>query len=201
MNGSIRVSKYNDMDPIWKDKRTGGTIYVGNEVAARGPADTLHKAGITHVVNCTDDMPNFCEVPETFHPHPKAGQTRVKYLRFNVAHWCSAGVSRAEFPATDAEMAAFFRKLFDFVDAALAAGGSVLVHCLAGAHRAGTTGCLLLMHKHGWGAKDAVAAAKQLRPVINPIGSLPGLLKMYEMMRTHVHKPTASTSPRVHKAR
>ena len=192
VNGSLRVSKYNDMDPIWKDKSTGGIIYVGNEVAARGPAAKLLEVGITHVVNCTDDMPNYCEVPETFHPHPTAGQPRVKYLRFNVAHWMSAGITRAERPANDAEQLAFFRSLFEFVDSALASGGSVLVHCLAGAHRAGTTGCLLLMNKHGWGAKDAVAGAKQLRPVINPIGSLPGLLKMYEKMRADVHRAKAS---------
>ena len=54
------------------------------------------------------------------------------------------------------------------------------MHCLAGAHRAGTTGCLLLMHKEGLSAADAVKAAKQLRPVINPIGSLPTLLRVFE---------------------
>ena len=61
----------------------------------------------------------------------------------------------------------------------LAAAGAVLVHCLAGAHRAGTTGCLLLMHKGGLGASDAIMAAKRLRPIINPIGSLPGVLKFF----------------------
>ena len=46
----------------------------------------------------------------------------------------------------------FIQQLFDFVEGALAAGSSVLIHCLAGAHRAGTTGCLMLMHKTGLGA-------------------------------------------------
>ena len=53
--------KYNAMDAVWKDSNTGGKIYVGNETAARGPASTLAEHGITHVVNCTDDMANFCE--------------------------------------------------------------------------------------------------------------------------------------------
>ena len=66
---------------------------------------------------------------------------------------------------------------------ALSGGGSVLVHCLAGAHRAGTTGCLLLMHYCGLSADDAILAAKQLRPVINPIGNLPGILRHYEKHR------------------
>ena len=52
---------YNAMDAIWKESSTGGKIYVGNETAARGPASTLAEHGITHVVNCTDDMANFCE--------------------------------------------------------------------------------------------------------------------------------------------
>lgn len=41
---------------------------------------------------------------------------------------------------------AFVTPLFAFIDSALANNSSVLVHCLAGAHRAGTTGCLCLMH-------------------------------------------------------
>ena len=52
---------YNAMDAIWKESSTGGKIYVGNETAARGPASTLAEHCITHVVNCTDDMANFCE--------------------------------------------------------------------------------------------------------------------------------------------
>ena len=39
-------------------------------------AQEAEKRGVTHVVNCTDDMANFCE---------RGG--KVKYLRFNVAYW------------------------------------------------------------------------------------------------------------------
>ena len=48
----------------------GATIYVGNETAAKGPATKLAELGITHVVNCTDDIPNHCS---------KAG---IKYYNF-----------------------------------------------------------------------------------------------------------------------
>ena len=68
---------YNAMDAIWKESSTGGKIYVGNETAARGPASTLAEHGITHVVNCTDDMPNY-------HENNPGGPT---YLRFDVAMW------------------------------------------------------------------------------------------------------------------
>ena len=84
-------SEYNDKDPIYKDPATGGCIYVGNEIAARGPTNKLLEAGITHVVSCTDDMANFCEVPVTHAPHPKANEPRITYLRFNVAYWQGAG--------------------------------------------------------------------------------------------------------------
>ena len=50
------TSSYNDMDAIWRDTATGGAIFVGNEVAARGPASKLRAMGITHVVNCTHDV-------------------------------------------------------------------------------------------------------------------------------------------------
>ena len=179
-------NKYNDMDTIWRDPATGGTIYVGNETAARGPVAKLLDSGITHVVNCTDDMKNFCEMPVTLPPHPKANERRIRYLRFNVAHWRSAGEVCREQPATEAEICAFIGELFDFVEDALANGNSVLVHCLAGAHRAGTTGCMLLMHKGNLGANEATMAAKTLRPIINPIGGLPGLLKLFEKSRGQV---------------
>ena len=51
---------------------------------------------------------------------------------------------------------------------------------------AGTTGCLLLMWKENLGATDAIMAAKALRRVINPIGSLPRLLRLFEARRVEV---------------
>ena len=148
-------SEYNDKDPIYKDPATGGCIYVGNEIAARGPTNKLLEAGITHVVNCTDDMANFCEVPVTHAPHPKANEPRITYLRFNVAYWQGAG-TLAPHPAGPQQIVDFLKTLFAFVDGALAKGESVLVHCLAGAHRAGTTGCLLLMYKHSLNGQGAL---------------------------------------------
>jgi len=41
------------------------------------------------------------------------------------------------------------KRLFKFVDSELGAGNAVLVHCLAGAHRAGTAGTACLMHLCG----------------------------------------------------
>lgn len=118
-SGAGKCNIYNPMDAIYRDAG-GGTLYVGNNTAAQNAAD-LKRHGVTHVVNCTDNLPLYHE--GTF-----------RYLRFNISF----------FPMYP-NLAAFLDTLFEFVDEALAQGGSVLVHCLAGAHRAGTTGCLLLM--------------------------------------------------------
>ena len=118
-SGAGKCNIYNPMDAIYRDAG-GGTLYVGNNTAAQNAAD-LKRHGVTHVVNCTDNLPLYHE--GTF-----------RYLRFNISF----------FPMYP-NLASFLDTLFEFVDEALAQGGSVLVHCLAGAHRAGTTGCLLLM--------------------------------------------------------
>lgn len=51
-------------------------------------------------------------------------------------------------------------------------GESILIHCLAGAHRAGTMGVLFIMGKMKTNSKDAIQFAKRLRPLINPIHRL-----------------------------
>jgi len=158
-------SDYNPMDPIFQDTSTGGTIYVGNQSAASGQT-LLAQKKISHIVNCTDDMANYFE---------ESG--KIAYYRFNVSFW------RRAVNNTHASVHRFCRPLFQFVDDALANGGNVLVHCLAGAHRAGTTGCLLLMYKMGFDQITATKTAASLRPVINPIGHLPELLRRYEMAR------------------
>lgn len=58
----------------------------------------------------------------------------------------------------------------------MSSGGSVLIHCLAGAHRAGTTGVAWLMYANGLSADDAILLAKSKRKQINPIGAFPILL-------------------------
>ena len=62
----------------------------------------------------------------------------------------------------------FLKPFFDFVDDAVDSGRSVLVHCVAGAHRAATAGCLLLMHYHQLGAKVRVHTAPTVMPTPPP---------------------------------
>ena len=98
----------------------------------------------------------------------------------------------------------FMGVCFSFIDRAVRAGRSVLVHCLAGAHRAGTTGIAYLMHAVPMSRLAATAAAKRLRPVVDPFGRLGELLDLTEraLSRERAAPPRAPaaasrSSPRV----
>ena len=47
-----------------------------------------------------------------------------------------------------------------------------MVHCLAGAHRAGTTGVSYMMKAGKMGFNEALRVAKTQRPVVDPMGEL-----------------------------
>ena len=72
----------------------------------------------------------------------------------------------------------YFRVFFDFIEKALNKGQNVLIHCLAGAHRAGTTGCAWLLYANNLSADDAIKLGKARRDTIDPIGNFPQLLKV-----------------------
>jgi len=151
------------LDALWRHPVSGGTFYVGNQTAAKR-LPLLQQHGITHVVNCTDSMPLY---------HENAKGSPITYLRFDVADHMMRG-------HRDSEAVALAQPMLDFVGAALADGKHVMAHCLAGAHRAGTTGIICLMHFAQLPRTDAIAAAKRLRPIIDPIGSFPELLMKLE---------------------
>ncbi|CAJ1376868.1 unnamed protein product [Effrenium voratum] len=157
----ITGGKYNALDALWQHPETRAVFYVGNQTAASN-LSLLQKHGVTHVVNCTDSMPN-C------HEHVPG----IAYHRFDIAGF-RRGVK------SDADAAEFVQPMLNFVSAALGDGKNVMVHCLAGAHRAGTTGIICLMYFAQLQAKEAVLAAKRCRPIIEPIGGFPELLAKLE---------------------
>ena len=55
-----------------------------------------------------------------------------------------------------------------------------MVHCLAGAHRAGTTGVSYLMKKGQMKYLQARMLAKKIRPVVDPFAGLEELLNTLE---------------------
>lgn len=151
--------RYHDLDAIYRNPETGGTVYVGNKNAASN-WELLQEKNIKRVVNCTTDLPNYF-----------SEEDGMEYFQFRIAGWMQeVGDSRS-----NVEILAFSAPVLDFIDTGLENGESVLVHCLAGAHRAGTTGVLVLMHKLREPYNEALLKARLLRPIINPIG----LLKLY----------------------
>mmetsp|Transcript_23296 Transcript_23296/g.22453 ORF Transcript_23296/g.22453 Transcript_23296/m.22453 type:complete len:226 (+) Transcript_23296:127-804(+) len=153
--------QWNPVDAIYRHPNGKGTIYVGNQTAAEN-LTFLRGLGITRVVNCTcgvSKIPNFHE-----------GEGKLQYYTFMISHW------QSQTNATNASVTAFAAPMFEFIEGAIERGDSVLVHCLAGAHRAGTTGCACLMHFTGMDVEMAIKTAKRCRPIIDPIGQLPEFL-------------------------
>ena len=155
--------KYENANPIFVDPRTGGTLYVGNHVIA-GSRDELRAKGITRIVFCQDNDGKM---------HFR-GDPTIQYLPFAIGRWTPRQTPRPD------DVLAFFAPLFGFVDAELGAGRGVLIHCLAGAHRAGTAGTACLMHLCGLRAPEAIATAKAARPVFDPIYDFKQLLEMLD---------------------
>merc|ERR1712032_1724296 len=54
---SRRVSSYNNLDAVYQHPTSGGKVFIGNATASQS-LSILRDNGITHVVNCTTDMPN-----------------------------------------------------------------------------------------------------------------------------------------------
>ena len=74
----------------------------------------------------------------------------------------------------------FFLPVFTFIEKVTAKGKNVLIHCLAGAHRAGTTSVSWLMYKNKMLTDEAILYGKKCRFAINPTGSFPELLLKLE---------------------
>lgn len=172
--GNGRDSKYSNIDLIYRSPQ-GGAIYVGDSQAAQD-LNLLKQLGIGSVVNCTMDIPNY-------------HKPQLQYFNFDVTWWKrQVGVypSIGHEVSTEADIQRklqdFLRPMLHFIDSSISRGRSVLVHCLAGAHRAGTTGTICLVHFGGLSAKRAEVTAKSLRPIIQLIGDFPDLVKLCDRL-------------------
>ena len=151
---------------------------------------------IFHVVNCQDaSSANFFE-----------GDPRFHYRRFPVSHWWQ----HDGMDAPDGVLKFFEDGCHGWIADALAGGHNVMVHCLAGAHRAGTTGVSFMMRAApprpsfvfsfflgvaaslGEGRFDtatAIKLAKFQRPIVDPFGQLHELLMRLEAAYTAKGRP------------
>jgi hypothetical protein len=94
-------------------------LYLGNREAARD-LGRLRQAGITHIVNCTCELPNYHE-----------GQ--FVYLALGLSD-------------PDPELETHFPAVFSFIDEARRGGGRVLVHCFAAISRSPSVVLAYLCH-------------------------------------------------------
>lgn len=139
-------------------------MFIGNRVAATSEA-ILKENGIDRIVNCTKDQSNKFEDDASF---------EVKYFRFVIYKFFSVLDLRSTKGVFE-----FFEPVFKWIDAQLASGHSVLIHCLAGAHRAGTTGVAYVMHAAKiYDYTLAIKTVQSIRAVVNPIHGMKPLLKL-----------------------
>lgn len=159
---------YSACDSVYTHPETNASLYIGNINAAQSK-DILAERTITHVVNCQDMCSsNYHEADPAF-----------TYLRFPISRWEEKVLSKESTEqAVGSRVLLYLQPLFDFCDHALAIGCSVLLHCRAGAHRAGTAGTALLMWRNQMNCMDALALAKTRRPVVDPFSHLLQLLQM-----------------------
>ena len=104
--------------------------------------DTLNEHGIRHVVNCQGlDSENYHE-----------NNSEFTYLRFPIgaSYWSPFDMK------TNLGIVRYFNVFFDFVEKIMREGKNVLIHCLAGAHRAGTTGVAWLMYANKLSVEDGI---------------------------------------------
>eukprot|EP00397_Hematodinium_sp_SG-2012_P056361 GEMP01069472.1.p1 GENE.GEMP01069472.1~~GEMP01069472.1.p1 ORF type:complete len:201 (+),score=32.96 GEMP01069472.1:77-679(+) len=165
-----KVCQYNDLDCVHEHPVGKGKVYIGNITSAKSK-EILNKNEIQCVVNCQDPKsPNYFEGTLGFH-----------YFRFPIAFWWSA-----EDNDTDAGLIKFFAPFFGFVDKHISEGRNVLIHCLAGAHRAGTSGVAYTMYAKKLTFDDALTHCKSVRPIIDPFGQLGDLLQKLQRALQHI---------------
>jgi hypothetical protein len=164
---------YEDVSPIFR-LPNGGTFFIGN-IRAAASLEVLKANKITHIINAQDvETENFFETGKRGRSDASEAHA-FTYLRFPIAHWWQAPNME-----TSVGVRRFFEPLFSFCDKALKRGENVMVHCLAGAHRAGTSGVSLVMYFLKLSASQAVGYVRERRPIVDPIGSFPDLLKRLE---------------------
>ena len=130
--------------------RVAPRLYVGGAASARDAA-ALAAAAITHIVNAAPSVPNWFE---------KAGDenapSQLTYLNVPV------------FDDARDDLGAFFPSVVAFIDTALASGGAVLIHCVAGASRSVTLAAAWLVAARGATPAAALAAVRAARPRADP---------------------------------
>jgi hypothetical protein len=155
---------------------------------AAGNMAVLKSRHITHIVNCTSgptkilnhfpEYLQYYEFPVNVFLINFELQVFLFLNIYQISEWKLLLKDESDDAVFD-----FISPLIAFVDAAMNDCGNVLLHCSVGAHRAGSTCCLLLMHYENLNVLAAVKRAKERRNIIEPMAHLLVLLRKYELVR------------------
>mmetsp|Transcript_88057 Transcript_88057/g.174751 ORF Transcript_88057/g.174751 Transcript_88057/m.174751 type:complete len:230 (+) Transcript_88057:122-811(+) len=127
----------------------------------------LQAHGITHILNCADDVPNF-------HEDSGAG---LLYQRLEITDFGGdEGSSRT------------FGKAIEFAREAQSADGRLLIHCANGSNRSATVTCAVLMALHDWSLREAWDIVKSRREQALPLSDNQSELLKFEQ-RFRADKP------------
>lgn len=151
------------MEPscLWQHPTTGAKFFVASEMVADN-IKTLEKYNIFNIINAKEpDSLLFFE-----------RDPRFTYMRFDIQGLADV---QAHF-TTPEQIMNFVHPIHTFIDSCLERGENVMVHCMAGAHRAGTTGVSYLMKAAKMPYQEARKAARICRRIIDPFGMLEWLV-------------------------
>jgi hypothetical protein len=119
-------------------------LYLGNAAFA-SDADLLTGLGITHIVNCAKEVPDYFK-----------GDFNFQYLHLMLNDSPDENITR------------IFKVSAKFIRDALDNGGVVLVHCWAGVSRSVTVVIYYLVTTLGISVKEALDGIRTRREIANP---------------------------------
>lgn len=133
---------------VWRSppEEGGGRVYLGaREHAANG--HMLRAMAVTHVVNATPDLADTLLAEPFSSPPSPSSPLPCKYHRVAVEDQPSAVL-----------LDPHFGEVSEFLEAAVAGGGCVFVHCHQGISRSASLVAAWLMSKRGFPSRDAAIA-------------------------------------------
>eukprot|EP00924_Labyrinthula_sp_SR-Ha-C_P000266 maker-scaffold_25-snap-gene-2.3-mRNA-1 protein AED:0.01 eAED:0.01 QI:137/1/1/1/1/1/3/1170/218 len=163
-----RNNNFSKIDLIFSDPTTGSILYTGSIEAARDK-ELLNKRGISGVINTAREIKNFHHADRTF-----------SYFRFEITKKSLQIAQKVVDADLALHMVHFVDTLIDQIETWFNELRNVLIHCHAGAHRAGTSTVLFLMGKLGLWSKEAIVLAQKKRTVIDPIMNLGVFLQKFD---------------------
>ncbi|KAG9400138.1 hypothetical protein AC1031_011044 [Aphanomyces cochlioides] len=133
-------------------------LYVGGRESVDDLA-ALEMLAVTHIVNCTEDIPNFF-------------YGTISYLHVPIAD------------DPDVAIDSYFQSVFGFIQNARDSGKVCLVHCSQGMSRSPTFILGYLVARENMSVLEALRYTRALRPVISPnVGFMRKLVEFEERTR------------------